>query len=38
MRDEGSVDIVGNSLKSKHVRYRRTYQNLLFRSEDTDRD
>ncbi|WP_239341013.1 ATP-binding protein [Frankia sp. CiP3] len=38
MRDEGSVDIVGSSLKSRHVRYRRTYQDLLFQSEGTDRD
>ncbi len=26
-----------SSLKSKDVRYRRTYQDLLFHSEDTDR-
>jgi DNA-binding transcriptional ArsR family regulator len=38
MRDEGSVDIVGSSLERRDVRYRRTYQDLLFHSEGTARD
>jgi ATP-dependent DNA helicase RecG len=37
MREEGSVEVVGSSPKSKHVRYRRTYQGQLFHSEDSDR-
>jgi ATP-dependent DNA helicase RecG len=38
MREEGSVEVVGSSPKSKHVRYRRTYQSQLFYSEGAGRD
>jgi ATP-dependent DNA helicase RecG len=38
MREDGSVGVVGGSPKSRHVRYRRTYQDPLFHSEDPDRD
>ncbi|WP_250286308.1 MULTISPECIES: ATP-binding protein [unclassified Frankia] len=38
MREEGLVEIVGSSSRSRHVRYRRTRQGQLFRPEDTDRD
>ncbi|MCW2898396.1 MAG: putative transcriptional regulator [Streptosporangiaceae bacterium] len=34
MREEGTMEIIGNSPKSKHVRYRRTRQEPLFRPED----
>jgi ATP-dependent DNA helicase RecG len=34
MRDEGTIEIIGTSPKSKHVRYRRTRQEPLFRPED----
>ncbi|SBW20821.1 putative transcriptional regulator [Candidatus Protofrankia californiensis] len=38
MREESSVEIVGSSPRSRHVRYRRTHQGQLFRPEETGRD
>jgi ATP-dependent DNA helicase RecG len=35
MRGEGSVEVIGSSPKSKHVRYRRTYHSQPFHSEGT---
>jgi ATP-dependent DNA helicase RecG len=34
MRDDGSVELLGDSPRSIHVRYRRTRQESLFRPED----
>lgn len=34
MREEGTIEIIGNSPKSMHVRYRRTRQEPLFRPEN----
>lgn len=36
MRDEGTVEFVGTSPKSRNVRYRRVSQSPLFTSEDLD--